>query len=184
MSIVHLELLLTGSPCQYWSFIHNWQCDPVNSASEYVVDRVNNNQSGAKKCNRLDPVLHRFYPVSSGRDCVIDRVTLSAVGVDVLLTGWPCQQWVVMYYWHGHPVSSGCWCLIDRVTLSAMGVDGILTGSSCQQWGWCLIDHFDSSGCWCLIDRVTLSAVGLVTLSAVGVDVLLTVSPCQQWLLM
>ena len=50
--------------------------------SEYVVDRVNNNQSGAN-ATQSEPVLHRFYPVSSGRDCVIDRVTLSAVGVDV-----------------------------------------------------------------------------------------------------
>ena len=40
---------------------------------------------------QLEPVLHRFYSVSSGRDCVIDRVTLSAVGVEVLLTGSPCQ---------------------------------------------------------------------------------------------
>ena len=31
--------------------------------------------------------------VSSGRDCVIDRATLSAVSVTVLLPGLPCQQW-------------------------------------------------------------------------------------------
>ena len=64
-------------------------------------------------------------PVSSGCWCFIDRVTLSAVGSDVLLTGSPCQHWGLMSYWpcwQGHPVSSGVWCLIDRVTLSAVGV--------------------------------------------------------------
>ena len=39
---------------------------------------------------------------------VIDRVTLSSVDLDVLLTGSPCQQSVLM--------------VIDRVTLSAMGL--------------------------------------------------------------
>ena len=170
--------------------MHNRQGDPVNSASEYVVDRVNNNQSGAKKCNQSDTVLHRFYPVSIWLDYVIDRVTLSAVGVDVLLTGWPCQQWVLMSYWQGHPVSSGWWCIINRVTLSAVGADVLLTGWPCQQWvlmsywqghpvscsgGWCLIDHVDRV-VWCVIDRVTLSAV--------VVDVLFTGWPCQQWVLM
>ena len=67
--------------------MHNGQGDPVNSASEYVVDRVNNNQLRAKKCNQSEPVLHRFYSVSSGRDCFIDRLTLSALGGDVFLTG-------------------------------------------------------------------------------------------------
>ena len=75
----------------------------------FVVDRVNNNQLGAKKCNQSEPVLHRFYTVSSGRDCVIDRVTLSAAAVDDLLTGSPCQQWGLML--------------------------AMLTGSPCQQWG-------------------------------------------------
>ena len=167
--------------------------------------------------------LHRFYPVSSERDlcyiqgdpvssgfwCLIDRVTLSAVGVDVLLTGWPCQQWVLMSYWQGDPVSNGFWCLIDRVTLSAVGFDVLLTGWPCQQWG--LMSYWQgdpvSSGCWCLIDRATLSAVEVdvlltmltgsvgfnsgcsclidrVTLSAVGVHVLLTGWPCQQWVFM
>ena len=78
--------------------MHNRQGGPVNSASEYVADRVNNNQSEAKKCNQSEPVLHRLYSVSSGRDCGIDRVTLSAVGGDVLLTGSPCQQWGFMSY--------------------------------------------------------------------------------------
>ena len=91
---------------------------------------MNNNQSGAKKCNQSEPVLHRFYPVSSGRDCVIDKVTLSVVGVDVLLTRSACQQWGLMSYLsclQGHPVSSEVWCLIDRVTLSAVVVDVLLT---------------------------------------------------------
>ena len=120
---------------------------------------------------------------------------MSAVGVDVLLTGWSSQQWVLMSYWQGYPVSSGCWCLINRVTLSAVSVDVLLTGSPCQQW--VLMSYWQgnpvSNGCWCLIDRVTLSAVGLdvllthvdrITLSAAVVDVLLTVWPCQQWVLM
>ena len=121
LSITIETVVLTGLPCQYCQ-----QCIWI-----YVVDRVNNNQSGAKKCNQAELVLHRFYPVSSGRYCVIDRVTLSAVGVDVLLTGWPCQQWVVMPYWQGHPVSSGRWFFIDRVTLFAVGADVLLTGSLC-----------------------------------------------------
>ena len=148
--------------------MHNWQGDPVNSASDYIVDRLNNNQSGAKKCSQSEPVLHRFYPVSSGSDCVIDTVTLSAVRGDVLLS--PCQQWG--------------WCLIDhvdRVTMSVGAVDVLLTGSLCQQWGlmsyWpCWQGHPVSSGIWCLIDRVTMSR-GVV-------DVLLKGWPCQQWVLM
>ena len=67
--------------------MHNWHGEPVISVSEYVVDRVNNNQLGAKKSNQSEHVLHRFYSVSSRRDCVIDRLTLQAVGVNVLLTG-------------------------------------------------------------------------------------------------
>ena len=46
---------------------------------------------------------------------------LSAVDITVLLTGWPCQEWVLMSYWQGDPVWSGCCCLIDRVTLLAVG---------------------------------------------------------------
>ena len=136
-----------------------------NNASEYVVDRVNNNQSGARKCNHSEPVLHR----------------------------WPCKQWVLMSYWQGHPVSSGGWCLIDhvdRVTLLAVGVDVLsatLTGSPSQQWGlmsyWpCWQGHPVSSGGWCLIahaDRVTLSAVGVDVLV-----IMLTGSTCRQWGLM
>ena len=41
--------------------MHNLQGAPVNTASEYVVD----SQSAAKKCNQLEPVLHRIYAVSS-----------------------------------------------------------------------------------------------------------------------
>ena len=94
--------------------------------------------------------------VNSGCWCLIGRVTVSAVGVDVLLTGWPCQQWVLMSYWQGDPVSSGCWCLIGRVTMSAVGVDVLLAGWPCQQW--VLMSYWQgdpvSSGYWCLIGRV------------------------------
>ena len=90
--------------------------------------------------------------------------TLSAV----LMTGWPCQQRVLMSYWQGDPVSSGWWCIIDRATLSAVGAGVLLTmltGSPCQQWG--LMSYWQghpvSSGCWCIIDRVTLQAVGVET---------------------
>ena len=118
--------------------MYNWQGDLVNSASEYVVDRVNDNQSGAMKCNQSEAISLRVYPASSGRDCVIDKVTLLAVGVDVLLTGWPCQQWVLMSYWQGDPVSSGWWCSL------------LLTRWPCQQWVLMFYwqCHPVSSGCW------------------------------------
>ena len=95
LSITVETAVLTGLPCQYCITKHCWQGHSVNSdylcitdratmsTVHHVVDRVNNNQSGAKKCNQSEHVLHRFYPVSSGCDCVIDRVTLSEVGVDV-----------------------------------------------------------------------------------------------------
>ena len=47
------------------------------------------------------------HPVNSGCWYLIDRATLSAVGVEVSLTELLCQQWVLMSYWQGHPVSSG-----------------------------------------------------------------------------
>ena len=156
--------------------MHNWQGDPVNSGSEYVVARVKTtNQELRNATNQslsyigftlsaVDViVLLTGWPVSSACWCLIDMVTLAAMGVNVLLTGSPCQQWRLMYYWHGDPVSSGCWCLIDKVTLAAMGVNFLLTGSPCQQWRLMYYWHGDpfSSGCWCLIDRVTLSAVGV-----------------------
>ena len=103
--------------------------------------------------------------------------TLSEVDVIVLLTEWPCQQWVLMFYWQGDPVSSRWWCIIDRVTLSVVVVDVLLTGSPCQQW--VLMSYWQghpvSSGVWCLIDHVDR-----VTLSAVGFDVLLTGSTCSS----
>ena len=148
--------------------------------------------------------------VSSGRDCVTTRVTLSAVDVTVLLPVSPFPEWTCICYCQGHRVSSvgdcvitssECWCLIGRVTPSAVYV--VLAG------------HPVTSGSDCVITRVTLSAVDVtvllsgsscqqcrwlcysqghpvssecdcvivsVTLSAVNVTVLLSGSPCQQWM--
>ena len=171
LSITVETAVLTGSPCQYCINKHCWQGHPVNSHLPCITDRVtlstvyqnmllNNNQSGAKKCNQSEPVLHRFYPVSSGRDYNIDRVTLSAVGGNWCLIDMVTMSAVaVVSYWQGHPVSSGWWCIIDRVTQWV--VMSYWQGHPVSTGGWCLIDHVDRSGGWCLIDRVTLSAVGV-----------------------
>ena len=135
--------------------------DRVTLSTVYQNMLLNNSQSGAKKCNRSEPVLHRFYPVSIVVIMLLTEWPSQQWAlIDVLLTGWSCQQWLL--------------CLIDRVTLSAVGGDVLLTGSP--------------SGWWCLIDKVTLSALGvdvsLTMLTGVGVDALLTGSPCQQWVFM
>ena len=151
---MHLKLLLTGSPWQLQLELQYWQDHPVNSGHLYIIDRVTlstvhqnmlligwitTNQELRNATNQslfyigftLSAVYMRMmsywqgHPVNSGGWCLIDRVTLSAVGVNVLLTEWPRQQWLLMSYWQGHPASGGCWCLIDRVTLSAVGVDVI-----------------------------------------------------------
>ena len=159
LSAVDVIVLLTGWPCQQWVLMSYWQGDPLSSGWWCIIDRVTLSAMGVMS--------HwQGHPVSNGGWSLIDhvdRVTLSVVGFDVLLTGWPCQQWMLMSYWQGDPVSSGWWCIIDRVTLSAMGADVLLTGSPCQQW--VLMSYWQgdpvSSESWCLIDRLTLSAVGL-----------------------
>ena len=154
-----------------------WQGDPVNTAVSTVIDRITLSitvetavLTGHPVNTALTDTADRVTLSICNSDhlCIIDRVTLStvhqdmlltgwittnkevrnatnqslsyigftpsAVDVIVVLTGWPCQQWVLMSYRQGHPVSSDFWCIIDRVILSAVGVDVLLTGWPCQQW--------------------------------------------------
>ena len=172
LSVVGVDVLLTGSPCQQWVLMSYWQGHPVSSGVDVLLTMLT-----GSPCQQW--VLMSYlqgHPISSGCWCLIDRVTLSAVG---LVSYWPCH--------------------VDRVTLSAVGVEVLLTGSPCQQWGWCFIDHVILTGspcqqwvlmsywqghpvssevgvlltmscwqchpvssvCWCNLDRVTLAAEGV-----------------------
>ena len=98
-----------GCWCLQWTWLCYWQRHPVSRKGDCLIDRVTLSAVGVDTC--------------SGRDCVIDSVTLSAVKVIVLLTGWPCQQWVL--------IPAVDVIVLLTTTLSAVGVDALLQA---QQW--------------------------------------------------
>ena len=87
--------LLTGWPCQYYSFNCYWQGHPVNSAFRTTVDRVTLSitveisvLTGSPCQYCINKHCWQGHSVNSDHLCITDRVTLSIVHHNMLLTGW------------------------------------------------------------------------------------------------